>query len=108
MSEVRVEARAPRFFDLYSRGEVIPDHIHDFIGRWHDDQEPWARDMPLDEYLGLTHDEYEVGLHDPFSLPCRPDNRAATWRTSWRSAMRNCALPIVEKTAPSSFRWATG
>jgi len=70
MSEVRVETRAPRFFDLYSRGEVAPDDIHDFIGRWHEDQEPWACEMPLHEYLGLTHDEYEVWLYDPFSLPC--------------------------------------
>jgi hypothetical protein len=70
MSEVRVEARAPSFFDLYSRSEVVPDDIHDFIGRWHDDQEPWARDIPLHEYLGLTHDEYGVWLCDPFSLPC--------------------------------------
>jgi len=69
MSEVRVEARAPSFFDLHSRGEVVPDDIHDFIGRWHEDQEPWARDMPLREYLGLTRDEYEVWLYDPFSLP---------------------------------------
>jgi hypothetical protein len=70
MSELRVEARAPSFFDLYSRGEVAPDDIHDFIGRWHDDQERWARDMPLHEYLGLAHVEYEVWLYDPFSLPC--------------------------------------
>jgi hypothetical protein len=69
MSEVRVEARAPSFFDLCSRGKVVLDDIHDFIGRWHDDQEPWARDMPLHEYLGLTRDEYEVWLYDPFSLP---------------------------------------
>ena len=70
MSEVRVEARAPSFFDLYSRGDVAPDDIHDFIGRWHEDHEPWARGMPLHEYLGLTHDEYEVWLYDPYSLPC--------------------------------------
>ncbi len=70
MSEVRVEARAPGFFDLYSRGEAVADEIHDFIGRWHDDQAPWARDMPLHDYLGLTRDEYEVWLYDPFALPC--------------------------------------
>jgi hypothetical protein len=70
MSEVRIQARAPSFFDLYSRGEAASDDIHDFIGRWHDDQEPCAHDMPLHQYLGLTRDEYEVWLYDSFSLPC--------------------------------------
>jgi len=70
MSEVRVNARAPSFFELYTRGEAAPDDIQDFIGRWHEDREPAACDMPLHEYLGLTRDEYEVWLYDPFSLPC--------------------------------------
>jgi hypothetical protein len=70
MSEVCIQARASSFFDLYSRGEVAPDDIHDFIGRWHESQEPWAHDMAPHEYLALTHDEYEVWLYDPFSLPC--------------------------------------
>ena len=78
MSETRAGARAPSFFDHYSRGEAASEDIHDFIDRWHDDQEPWARDMPLHEYLGLTHVEYEVWLCDPFALPSilqarRPD-----------------------------------
>lgn len=70
MSELQVAVRAPSFFNLYSRGEVAPDDIEDFVGRWHEDVEPWARNMPLHEYLGLTHEEYEVLLCDPFALPC--------------------------------------
>ena len=32
---------------------------------------PWRRGHPpLHEYLGLTRDEYEVSVYDPFSLPC--------------------------------------
>jgi len=69
MSELRMATRAPSFFDLYSRGEVAPDDIEDFVGRWHKDLEPWARGMPLHEYLGLSHVEYEVLLCDPFALP---------------------------------------
>jgi hypothetical protein len=70
MSEAHLVSDATRFFDLYSRGDVMPDAIDDFIGRWHDDVDPWARDMPLHEYLGLTHEEYEVWRYDPRSLPC--------------------------------------
>ncbi|HEY1931501.1 MAG TPA: hypothetical protein VGG99_05780 [Acetobacteraceae bacterium] len=70
MSEAHLVSEATRFFDLYSRGDVTPDAIEDFVGRWHDDVDPWARDMPLHEYLGLTHEEYEVWLYDPRSLPC--------------------------------------
>lgn len=69
MSELRVAARAPSFFDLYSRGEVAPDDMDDFVGRWHADLEPWARDMKLHEYLGLIHEEYKVLLCDPLALP---------------------------------------
>jgi hypothetical protein len=69
MSELRTEARAPSFFDLYSNGEVSPEDIDDFVDRWHDDREPWARDLGLHEYLGMTHEEYEVWLCDPFGLP---------------------------------------
>jgi hypothetical protein len=69
MSEVRIEARAPSFLDLYNRGEVCPDDIDDFVDRWHDNAEPWARDLELHEYLGMTHEEYQVWLSDPLSLP---------------------------------------
>ncbi len=69
MSELRAQTRAPSFFDLYSRGEVSPNDVDDFVDRWHDDQEPWARDLGLHEYLGMTHEEYEVWLCDPLALP---------------------------------------
>jgi hypothetical protein len=35
----------------------------------HDAQELWAEDLELHEYLGMTHEEYEVWLCDPVSLP---------------------------------------
>ncbi len=69
MSELRRDIRPPSFFDLYSRGQVSPDDVDDFVGRWHDDQEPWSRDLALHEYLGVTHEEYQVWLCDPFVLP---------------------------------------
>jgi len=69
MSSVRADARAPAFYDLYSQGEVSADEVDDFIGRWHEDKEPWAKDLALHEYLGLSHEEYEVWLCDPGALP---------------------------------------
>jgi hypothetical protein len=69
MSDIRTEARPASFFDLYSRGGAAPDDIDDFVGRWHDDREPWARDMSLEDYLGLRHDEYQLWVYDPEALP---------------------------------------
>jgi hypothetical protein len=69
MSEVRVETEAPSFFDLYTRGAVIADCVHDYIDQWHDRYKDQIHYPPLHEYLGKTRDEYEVWLYDPFSLP---------------------------------------
>ncbi len=69
MSDIRTEARPASFFDLYSRGDASPDDIDDFVGRWHDGLEPWARNMSLEHYLGLRHDEYQVWVYDPEALP---------------------------------------
>ena len=69
MSSTRTDARAPSFFELFSQGNASADDIDDFVGRWHDDNEPWAKDLSLHEYLGLTHDEYEVWLYDADALP---------------------------------------
>lgn len=69
MSESRTAARTPSFLDLYQRGEVCPDDIDDFVDRWQDNRESWARDLELHEYLGMTHEEYQVWLCDPLSLP---------------------------------------
>ena len=69
MSELQAETRAPSFFDLYGKGEVAAGDIDDFVSRWHADQDSWAKDLALHEYLGVTHEEYEVWLCDPLSLP---------------------------------------
>jgi hypothetical protein len=70
MSEVRVQATAPSFFELYSSGDASQDDLDDYVGRWHDEYKDRSEYPPLHEYLGLTRDEYEVLLYDPFSLPC--------------------------------------
>lgn len=69
MSEVRANTAAPSFFDLYSRGEVPPDDIDEYVGRWRAQYKNRPVYPPLHEYLGLTSAEYEVLLHDPFALP---------------------------------------
>jgi hypothetical protein len=69
MSEARVETEAPSFFDLYCRGAVEADSVHDHIDGWHDRYKDQTDYPPLHEYLGMTRDEYEVWLYDPFSLP---------------------------------------
>jgi hypothetical protein len=69
MSEPQVAAGAMTFFDLYSRGQALPDEIDDFIDKWHDRADAEARSLLLHEYLGMTLDEYEVWVHDPDVLP---------------------------------------
>jgi len=74
---MRTAIRTPSFFDLYSKGEATADDIDDFVGRWHENQEPWALAMSLHEYLGLSREEYEIWLYDPLSLPCILEARQA-------------------------------
>lgn len=69
MSSSPAKAGSPTFFDLYSRGQALPDDIDDFVDRWHEGADPQARSLPLHEYLGLTVDEYELWVHDPDVLP---------------------------------------
>jgi hypothetical protein len=77
MSEIRIDEMTASFFDLYSRGDASPDDVDDFVDRWHDRLEPWARDMALEDYLGLRHDEYQVWVYDPEALPSILEARRA-------------------------------
>jgi hypothetical protein len=69
MSGSLAKAGLQTFFDLYSRGQALPDDIDDFVDKWHEEADPQARSLPLHEYLGLTLDEYEFWVHDPDVLP---------------------------------------
>jgi hypothetical protein len=70
MSDVHANATAPSFFDLYSSGRVSQDELDDFVGRWHQRFKDQSGYPPLHEYLGLTREEYELLMADPFALPC--------------------------------------
>ena len=69
MSEVRAGIKMPSFFELYSKGDVSADEVHMYVSPWHADEEPWAKNSSLHDYLGMTHAEYEVWLCDARSLP---------------------------------------
>lgn len=69
------------FFELYSRGDALPDEIDDFIDSWHTSM---AKRLPhevspLNQYLGLTKEEYDVWVQDSGALPliliARNENR---------------------------------
>jgi len=110
MSEVHTETGAPTFLDLYAQGKVVPDDVDDFVSRWHADQEPWAKNLSLHEYLGMTHQEYEVWLYDPFSLPCilaaRQSGRAlADIMTARYEAMRAAGRPADASILYSLGNW---
>lgn len=58
------------YFDLYQRGEVLPDEIYDFIEVWREKFKT-AEDseiIPLHAFLGLSHEEYEIWVHEEESL----------------------------------------
>ena len=69
MSSARTEPTGPTFFDLYSRGDALPDDIDDFVEKWHEGADVRAREVPLHTYLGLNLNEYELWLKDPEVLP---------------------------------------
>lgn len=110
MSNIRTEARARAFFELYSQGEVSADKIDDFVGRWHDGNEPCAKDLPLHEYLGLSHDEYEAWVYDANALPqileARQSNRSLAEAMAERfEKMRRANRPEDGTTLFSLGNW---
>lgn len=108
MSELRMATRAPSFFDLYSRGEAAPDDIEDFVGIWHEDLESWARGMPLHEYLGLSHEEYEVLLCDPFALPAILQTRHTGGNLADSMAQRYEELRAADRRADRATIFSLG
>jgi hypothetical protein len=62
-----VQSQALSFFDRYSRGEVAADEIDDYVSEWH--RSPSTDQRCLAEFLGMTHQEYQVWIMDPNSLP---------------------------------------
>ena len=61
--------RAPTFYELFSRGEVVAEQIDDYVDRWHDGRDTWAKQMPLHEYLGSELAEYQNWVRDAGALP---------------------------------------
>ena len=108
MSELHMQARAPSFLDLYSSGEASADDIDDFVDRWHDAQEPWAQNLELHEYLGMTHEEYEVWLCDPFALPAILDARRSGRALADVIADRYEALRAANSPADATILFSLG
>jgi hypothetical protein len=75
MFEVGLDTRKASFFDLYSRGAASADAIEDWVGHWHDRDDPDAVGRDLHAYLGLTLPEYQVWVHDADALPIILDAR---------------------------------
>jgi hypothetical protein len=77
MPDGSTDQMPPSFFDLYSRGDVSAQAIDDWVGRWHDGQDPASVGRELSEYLGLTVPEYQVWICDADALPYLLDGRRA-------------------------------
>jgi hypothetical protein len=108
MSEIRADARTPSFLDLYSRKEASPDDIDDHIGRWHDTYERLSKNPPLHEFLGLSREEYEVLLYDPFALPCILQARRSRSDLVAIMAVRYEALRAANREADGTILLSLG
>lgn len=54
------------FLDACLRGLTHLDEVDDWIDRWHDREDPAGdEDLALQEYLGLTEDEYSDWVIHP-------------------------------------------
>jgi hypothetical protein len=52
------------FLDAVLAGEISPDAIDDYVGRWHQSDTK----MSLPSFLGLTEEEYHNWVADPDTL----------------------------------------
>jgi len=53
------------FMSLCLRGEVVQDEIDDFVDAWHEDEKDIR---PIYEFLGMTHQEYDLWVEQPGAL----------------------------------------
>jgi len=79
MSSAHTQAGTATFFELYSRGQALPDEIDDFVERWHANADLQAQTLPLHGFLGLSLDEYELWVKDPDVLPLILSGRREKW-----------------------------
>jgi hypothetical protein len=52
------------FVDLCLAGEAFAHEIDDFIDEWHEEDDP----RELDEFLGMTEEEYAIWVERPEAL----------------------------------------
>ena len=57
------------YMDLLLSGEVLQDDVDDFVARWHEAPEDSpAAHQSLEDFLGMTWDEYRLWVEHPESL----------------------------------------
>jgi len=59
------ESDEKSFIDLCVAGEASPEYISLFIREWHDKDSV----EPLDDYLGMTDEEFDAWVDNPEALP---------------------------------------
>jgi len=52
------------FIAMCVSGEAAPDDIDEFVDKWHEGDSK----VPIDEYLGMTRDEYFAWVGNPNAL----------------------------------------
>lgn len=69
LSASTTEPAGLTYMDLLVQGKVQPEEIDDFIDRWHEASEgSGAAEQALNDYLGMTWQEYRLWVERPEAL----------------------------------------
>lgn len=69
------------FFEKYMNDEVTVDDLDDFLEEWHNS----ASNLEIDEYLGLTEEQYFAWCQDPEKLKQMLDKIKSTRKVASRN-----------------------
>lgn len=99
---------SPGFFERYSRGEASAEDLDFYVGRWHATYAGLPAYPSLHAYLGLTRDEYELLLCDPFALPDILRSRQTGADLRELMAERHQRLRAADRAEDATIRFSLG
>lgn len=99
MSELNQEKS---FFDLYADGYVMEDEVDDYIDLWHDSK----LKISLNDFLGLSEDEYSIFLVDASALPYILQSRVTKRPLQAIMASRLEELTVAARSSDKTARHA--
>jgi hypothetical protein len=100
-----MSAKIDTFIDLCLMGEVLAEEIDDFVAQWHETD----TDRSIEEYLGLTPQEYILWVEKPealeFILYSRRYNNPLQDYEAASRAFRVAARAVSPEDADTLIHW---